>query len=206
MSLNDVISSDEFQNRFGVHTKPFQEFAAYILIMAREHTDLSVREVGAYVKNLMQEKHKLELDLAEADPNRLSNEHHDIHKLKADLKRLQEAHDRQYIMADKAREEARIAEANRAERDDAANSLAGRIADMKDEAKNLRSALNRFQNIARNTARVLRSLVDGIPPDIDIIEDGCIRLYLKQVLDRHQSRLDGVKLLVEERDSLKARS
>ena len=66
MSLNDVMSSDEFQNRFGVHTKPFQEFAAYILIMSREYTDLSVREVGEYVKNLMQEKHKLELDLADA--------------------------------------------------------------------------------------------------------------------------------------------
>lgn len=66
MNRTDIIASTEFQNRFGMHTKPFQELAANTLLMAREYTDLSVREVGAYVKNLLDEKHKLELDLAEA--------------------------------------------------------------------------------------------------------------------------------------------
>lgn len=241
MSLNDVISSTEFQNRFGMHTKPFQELAAYILIMAREHTDLSVREVGEYVKNLMQEKHRLELDLAEAHSKfstpavqaaLIAAQAEEIKRLRAELAaasgKLASRETEMPILVTQRDEAARLSHQYRNERDafkaqveqaeqnsfDTQNALKQECAEHKatkgalqaalDESNNRGKALVRFQNIARNTARVLRSIVDGIPPDIDTIEDGCIRLHLKQVLDRHQSRLDGAKLLVEERDSIKA--
>jgi hypothetical protein len=199
--VNDIktlMADTDFQNRFGMHTKAFQELAANAILMSikssRDYTTASVREndAGRSVAET-----DMGVDLT-PDPKfstpavqaaLIAGQAEEIKRLKDELAaasgKLASRETEMPILVTQRDEAARLSHQYRNERDSA------------------RTAFVRFQNIARNTARVLRRLVDGIPPDIDTIEDGCIRLHLKQVLDRHQSRLDGAKLLVEERDSLK---
>jgi hypothetical protein len=54
---------------------------------------------------------------------------------------------------------------------------------LKEGEKSLRSALDRFQGIVRQTSHALRLVSEGVYPDITLIQDGCIKLYLKGVLD-----------------------
>jgi hypothetical protein len=61
--LDNLKADTDFQKRFGMHTPAFQDLAANVILCARDYTNTAV---GEYVKNLMQEKHTLELDLAEA--------------------------------------------------------------------------------------------------------------------------------------------
>jgi hypothetical protein len=64
--LDNLKADIDFQKQFGMHTPAFQDLAANVILRARDYTDTAVREADGYVKNLMQEKHKLELDLADA--------------------------------------------------------------------------------------------------------------------------------------------
>lgn len=59
-------------------------------------------------------------------------------------------------------------------------------------------SLIRFQNIARHTDRALRAMTVGTTPDIDVIQDGCIKIHLKEVLAQFD-KLKEFKKLVHKR-------
>jgi hypothetical protein len=81
-----------------------------------------------------------------------------------------------------------------------------------EEERSLRSSLHRFQEIARQTDKALRSMVAGIHPDIDAIQDGCIKIHLKEVLEKLNVALGPdkdqeafVSAIAKERDDYKKR-
>jgi hypothetical protein len=108
----------------------------------------------------------------------------EVERLKQENERLQKAHDHQHTMAGLMLREAE---------------------------RSLRTSLNRFQEIVRQTDKALRSIAAGVTPNIDAIQDGCIKIHLKDMLGQlykykeEATRVEHAKLYAqgrqEERDA-----
>lgn len=64
---------------------------------------------------------------------------------------------------------------------------ASRLRELLDDRNSLNRALIRFQGIARDTDRALVCITNGTTPDIDAIQDGCIKIHMRQMLEKVQA-------------------